>query len=1036
MPSVPPAHPAYEILDRLLQNHAKVAEAEVQADIRQLLIKSGLNLDTANLDETRLESPLGDGTRRRIDIEVGQTVIEVKRNLRAGKILEDAVKQLAGYIEQRQRELDVRYLGIITDGREWHLYALLSEFSELEEISSIEMEVAEDYEKLLIWIEEILATTSQVKPTAEEIDVRLGVNSPSYAWSHRQLNSIFASISDHPEVRLKRHLWARLVRTAMGNEFEDDEQLFIDHTLLVLYASVIAHAVVGLNIQKLKENPEQVLTGVSFASAQIYNVVEPDFFDWILKSEAGIAFLRELIRQISRFNWSAVEHDILKVLYESIIERGVRKSLGEYYTPDWLAEKMVTETIEDVLNSRTMDPGCGSGTFVFHVVRHFIRHAEKVGMSNSEILENVQRRVFGMDIHPISVMLAKVTYLLAIGSNRLQGDRGPVTVPVYLGDSVQWVNDASSINEDKLRIEVDSDDLAPSEEQGTLFNVGRVLAFPLATLSDPVAFDDLIKRIAERAQSYTDSTRKKPDIERLLNTHGVTSDADRRTLLETFDILCTLNAEGRNHIWGYFVRNQSRPLWFSLAGHQMDYLMGNPPWVAYRFMTADMQRQFRRFSGTRNLWSGGSVATQQDLVSLFIARSVELYLKPGGRFAFVVPRSVLVKDQYRGFRAGKWATMLPSYDPKQHRTVRVKFDMPWDLDKIRPHLFPVPSAVVHGQRTIIAEELGAQTWVYSGRLPARAVSWNHAKELIEISEGSQSATPDSPLSPYNAKAYNGAMIYPRVLFFIEERDPGVLGGARGVQPYVSFRSAQEKEPWNKIESLEGNIEKAFVRDVALGESIAPYRVLSFRKAILPVLHRKFLGEEEIRQHQYLDEWWSQVSRIWTANKKPTSKLSLADQLNYHNKLSSQLGVSRHRVVYTKSGTRMVAAYISDPDIIIDHKLYWLSLDSSEHALYLLAMLNSQTVQRLVEQYQSRGLFGGRDFDKHVWKLPIRAFSSENPEHVQLSEYARLATETAASCSFDTTANFTKARNIVRQALIKSGLQKEIDSLTQKLIVGS
>ena len=32
-----------------------------------------------------------------------------------------------------------------------------------------------------------------------------------------------------------------------------------------------------------------------------------------------------------------VESDVLKILYESLIDRDERHGLGEYYTPDWLA---------------------------------------------------------------------------------------------------------------------------------------------------------------------------------------------------------------------------------------------------------------------------------------------------------------------------------------------------------------------------------------------------------------------------------------------------------------------------------------------------------------------------------------------------------------------------------------------------------------------------------------------------------------------------------------------------------------------------
>lgn len=51
-------------------------EADIQSDIKALLLSGDFNLDTP-----RLEEQIGDGTRRRIDIAAGATVIEVKKRL-------------------------------------------------------------------------------------------------------------------------------------------------------------------------------------------------------------------------------------------------------------------------------------------------------------------------------------------------------------------------------------------------------------------------------------------------------------------------------------------------------------------------------------------------------------------------------------------------------------------------------------------------------------------------------------------------------------------------------------------------------------------------------------------------------------------------------------------------------------------------------------------------------------------------------------------------------------------------------------------
>lgn len=46
-------------------------------------------------------------------------------------------------------------------------------------------------------------------------------------------------------------------------------------------------------------------------------------------------------------------------------------------------------------------------------------------------------RVRGLDVHPVAVIIARVTWLLALGEAVRERD-GDLHVPVYLGDALQW----------------------------------------------------------------------------------------------------------------------------------------------------------------------------------------------------------------------------------------------------------------------------------------------------------------------------------------------------------------------------------------------------------------------------------------------------------------------------------------------------------------------------------------------------------------------------------------------------------------------
>lgn len=163
-----------EVLDRIRRRDRSRSEAQLQADIYQLLTMSALDL--AEGDVAKLEVPTGDGTRRRLDIEVGHCCIEVKKDLRVGNVLESAKEQLAGYVRHQAETYGRRYVGILTDGATWCLYRLVDDT--LSEVAVLDASRAEA-DDVLTWLESVLATEHHILPTPAAIRERLGVRSLS-----------------------------------------------------------------------------------------------------------------------------------------------------------------------------------------------------------------------------------------------------------------------------------------------------------------------------------------------------------------------------------------------------------------------------------------------------------------------------------------------------------------------------------------------------------------------------------------------------------------------------------------------------------------------------------------------------------------------------------------------------------------------------------------------------------------------------------------------------------------------------------------
>jgi hypothetical protein len=71
----------------------------------------------------------------------------------------------------------------------------------------------------------VLATGQQIKPTLQQIERKLGASSPSYDLDIAELWALYKQCRDLPTVKVKRGLWAKLLTTAMGTNFPDEESL-------------------------------------------------------------------------------------------------------------------------------------------------------------------------------------------------------------------------------------------------------------------------------------------------------------------------------------------------------------------------------------------------------------------------------------------------------------------------------------------------------------------------------------------------------------------------------------------------------------------------------------------------------------------------------------------------------------------------------------------------------------------------------------------------------------------------------------------
>ena len=679
----------------------------------------------------------------RTDALLGRTVLEFKSDLR--NEIADAEEELARYLDQRESETGHRFVGVATDGADFLAYELRrgkltrlrSQFSLRSELRKRGEQVIEAGHALLAWLSAFLTLRPELAPDPKAIRQELGRESIAYDIARSRLEALWSEVKDLPDVRLKRELGAERLGLVYGTSVDDDA-LFFQHSYLTIVAKTMATLILGAELPASAD----LLSGKIFQDAGIGGVVESDFFDWVLAASGSEDLIHRISAQVARFRLGDIKHDVLKGLYESLIDPEQRHYLGEYYTPDWLAQKVCDCVFDRPLEQRALDPSCGSGTFLFHSVRRFLEAADAAKISNREALQRCTERIFGIDVHPVAVINARVTYLLAMGEARLH-DHPTLSIPVYLGDSLQWDTE-EVLTGQTVHVRVPAQ--GPEEDK----DPAKVphLTFPIRLASNPALFDAVLNEMLRLSE-------QKAPCAALENWIGQRTESEippdmRATLVSTYKNLRRLRAERRNHIWGYVARNLSRPVWLATVGQKVDIIIGNPPWLAYRDMSAEMQRRLRAECAERTLWAGGKVATHQDISAYFFARCVELYIKKNGVIAMVLPYATMTRQQYRGFRIGVFASK-----PTRKKEVRiyasVRFNEAWTFDESVQPLFNVPSCVLvatEGQSGPLPEKVTA----YYGQLPRRDASAAEAEAHLTSQQITWPMGNESKASGYGSVA--------------------------------------------------------------------------------------------------------------------------------------------------------------------------------------------------------------------------------------------------------------------------------------------
>jgi len=390
--------------------------------------------------------------------------------------------------------------------------------------------------------------------------------------------------------------------------------------------------------------------GGLFRDFGIRNFMEADFFGWYVQSFSAelTRALRALLNRLSDYDPMTADvapeqaQDLLKQLYHYLMPRELRHDLGEYYTPDWLAEYLLNKVeYRGEQTTRLLDPACGSGTFLVLALKRL--KAECVGnqVSERKTLALCLRNVVGIDLNPLAVMATRVNYLIALGS-LLEYAQEEIDLPVYLADSV----------------------LTPSRERELFTRHSYTVRTVVGSFSFPAAYSDA--RQIEVITKYLDEmvTEEMPVdafIKRVLATKEMEHpqmDADeeqqsKAILRKLFADLAERHGEGLDGVWARIIKNAFMPLYIG----EFDLVVGNPPWVFWNSLPERYRETVRDVMTDTYAIMAPSASTMKqlgsagkDLSMLFVYVAIDKYLKPAGKLGFVITQTVFQSTAGNEFR--------------------------------------------------------------------------------------------------------------------------------------------------------------------------------------------------------------------------------------------------------------------------------------------------------------------------------------------------------------------------------------------------
>lgn len=675
-----------------IQEHSKGAEAHVHY------------IDTKGLRRTGF-----------IDSLVGKTAIEYEKNLSIKTIYEEGYHQVKKYCAALLNEGNScdDIIGVLSDTVRWLAFRVRIEHVlnpgldyspediTLEQIDAVNLQDTSDYNLKLfeLFINRYLGRegSRRLDPTVLAMD--MGFDSVFY-YQHIKdfrnvVNAAFSSRAYYGNMIAS--LWQNFVcyledngeQTFNRNVYTNE--LYMITLAKLLCANILNEAYVPCDEATLKN----ILNGQWFKEKGFVNIVEYDYFGWLNETPFVndiVSIAQRMQKDLAAYDYSNVEtEDLFGPLLAQLADKDRRLLLGQEFTPQWLAEKIVSHAIEMLPENEYpnfVDMCCGSGVFIVETIKQTI---EKYQISpencNDDTLHILMNCIVGFDIDPLAVLLAKLNWAMAMrGFIPYVG--ADLIIPIYHADSLFTVAPVTTLINDDY--EVQAIHMIFDGEEVTLPGF-------LITPENRELFDSLIQTCYEtakvRAQNSIGDYQHSQAVtlvRKLISDAGVDLNKEQcdelcKSCFDLIIILEKLQKEGRNGIWPFLLGNSYRP---GFVKEQFNAIISNPPWMAMsKLANNPYKRVLVSWAELYGIKPTGSSHLHIELATIFLLNSVNKYLRDNGVCGVIMPDTLLNGYHHEQFRKQQYL--------RADRPVALKVNEIWDIPV---DTFKNKAIVIFGQK--------------------------------------------------------------------------------------------------------------------------------------------------------------------------------------------------------------------------------------------------------------------------------------------------------------------------------------------------